>query len=145
MKIELKNVQIAENLSEETTAFTASIYINGKRVGRAENRGHGDPINFFIQPRELYLEFVEYCKSLPPVEESWGTVDSNAEIVLGDLVEEHREQQWIKRQTRRNVIFRREGQDRTQWNVVPHKGDRAATVTWIRSRYTDVVELHGGE
>ena len=32
MHCELKNVKIAEFLSEETVAFTASLYIDGKRA-----------------------------------------------------------------------------------------------------------------
>ena len=39
MNIELKNIKIAEHLSEETTAFTADIFVNGKKVGYARNDG----------------------------------------------------------------------------------------------------------
>jgi len=40
-KIELRSVKIAAFLSEETTAFQAAIYIDGKRAGEAHNDGHG--------------------------------------------------------------------------------------------------------
>lgn len=41
MKVEVKNVKIAAHLSQETNAFTASLYIDGKRVGTAQNQGTG--------------------------------------------------------------------------------------------------------
>jgi len=39
MKIELRKLKHATNLSEETNAFTADIYINGIHAGTADNRG----------------------------------------------------------------------------------------------------------
>ena len=42
MNIELKNVKIYAGLSEETIAFNASVYIDGKKVGEAKNSGHGE-------------------------------------------------------------------------------------------------------
>lgn len=39
--IEVKNIKIAQHMSEETLAFTASLWVNGKRVGHLKNDGHG--------------------------------------------------------------------------------------------------------
>jgi len=41
MKIEIKNLKIAASLSEETTAYTATIWIDGKPAFHASNHGHG--------------------------------------------------------------------------------------------------------
>lgn len=41
MKIELKNIKIYEQMSEETTAFSADIYVGGKKAGYAKNDGRG--------------------------------------------------------------------------------------------------------
>lgn len=46
MKIELKAIKVFPSLSEETTCFSASLWINGKRVGTADNRGEGGPTNY---------------------------------------------------------------------------------------------------
>jgi hypothetical protein len=40
-KVEIKNVVHATNMSEETNAFTADIYIDGKKTGGAKNDGCG--------------------------------------------------------------------------------------------------------
>lgn len=46
MKIELKNLKIAASLSEETTAYTATIYIDGVAAFHASNHGHGAPDSY---------------------------------------------------------------------------------------------------
>lgn len=69
VEIELKNIQVFERLSEETTAFAATIYIDGVRVGEAKNDGRGG-ITFYEgfdeRGRQLIREAEKYCKSLPP-------------------------------------------------------------------------------
>ena len=41
MKLTVKNYKHCEWASEETDCFTASLYLDGKRIGTAENSGHG--------------------------------------------------------------------------------------------------------
>jgi hypothetical protein len=41
MDIKLKNIHVDHRLSEETNAFTADLFINGKNVGTAMNSGQG--------------------------------------------------------------------------------------------------------
>jgi hypothetical protein len=41
MKLELKNIKVNLAFSEETTMFKADIYANGKKIGYADNDGHG--------------------------------------------------------------------------------------------------------
>lgn len=41
MKIELRKIRINTRMSEETTCFSADIYLDGKLAGEAMNRGHG--------------------------------------------------------------------------------------------------------
>ncbi len=47
MKIELKNVKHFPSLSQETEAFIAYLYINGKHAGFAENKGHGGSTDYY--------------------------------------------------------------------------------------------------
>ena len=68
MKIELKNIKFSEALSEETNAFTANLYINGKKVGYCKNQGHGGCTDYHAdepEHREIIKEAEEYFKSLP--------------------------------------------------------------------------------
>ncbi|WP_103727304.1 hypothetical protein [Novosphingobium sp. HII-3] len=55
MKIELKNLKLAPSLSEETTAYTATIHIDGCAAFHARNHGHGggddfDPVRDYASP-----------------------------------------------------------------------------------------------
>jgi hypothetical protein len=73
MKIELKKIQTFERMSEETNAFVADVYINGKNVGTAKNDGHGGEtyLDFIYRDNEtnnqLVKDAIEYLKTLPPV------------------------------------------------------------------------------
>lgn len=69
MRIELKNIYYSKQLSEETNAFKAALYINGIRAGMAENAGHGGCANYYPlneKGRALIKEAEAYCGSLPP-------------------------------------------------------------------------------
>jgi hypothetical protein len=48
--IEVKSIKIAQHMSEETLAFTASLWVNGKRVGYLKNTGQGGPTDI-----DLYI------------------------------------------------------------------------------------------
>ena len=50
MKIEIKNLKHSPSLSEETEAYTATIWIDGKRAFRASNHGHGAADDFHPLP-----------------------------------------------------------------------------------------------
>ena len=64
--VKLRNVKVAHHMSEETTAFTATLYINGKRVAYVKNAGQGgDNYPRFID-RDVEQAFHAMCKSLPP-------------------------------------------------------------------------------
>lgn len=41
IKLTVKNYKLCEWASEETDCYTASLYLNGKRIGTAKNDGHG--------------------------------------------------------------------------------------------------------
>ena len=42
-RVALKSLKIAKHLSRETLAFTATVYVDGKKIGYAQNQGHGGP------------------------------------------------------------------------------------------------------
>ena len=48
LRLTVKNYKHCEWMSEETDCYTASLYLDGKRIGTAENSGHGgcDMYNF---------------------------------------------------------------------------------------------------
>ena len=51
MDIKLKNLKIAKFMSEETTCFQATIYVDGKIAGTAQNDGHGGSTYCHLDPK----------------------------------------------------------------------------------------------
>jgi hypothetical protein len=110
MKVELKKVKFFEAMSEETYAFVAEIFIDGKHAGHAKNDGHGGSTYYHMNERPMAEAFEAYAKTLPdtvyPERENFPsfTVKMNGEHLIDDLFEkwlaEHdkkKQEQSIKR------------------------------------------------
>jgi hypothetical protein len=65
MNIELKKVKIAQNMSEETIAFTGELWIDNVKAADLKNDGQGGANFMWFKDRELEKAFNAYCKSLP--------------------------------------------------------------------------------
>lgn len=85
MKVELKRLQVYERMSQETTAFNADVWIDGKKAGTAENNGHGGNTNVRIADRALAAALREYGKTLVPDE--YKEFSPGDEWIVDDLVE----------------------------------------------------------
>jgi hypothetical protein len=87
MKIELKKISFSERLSEETNAFVADLYINGKKAAYVKNDGQGGSTDY--QPYEgmyaLVNEAARYAKTLPSKKYGTLTIESDLEVVIDDL------------------------------------------------------------
>src|SRR5690349_17465022 len=96
MKIELKNIHFSEQLSEETNAFSANVYIEGIKVGEASNRGRGGPtICKAVDERgdKLIIAAEAHCRSLPSEKSTLGGEQYELKMDLGryldKLLEKH--------------------------------------------------------
>tara|TARA_Y100000004_G_C8870256_1_gene392989 strand:+ start:53 stop:520 length:468 start_codon:yes stop_codon:yes gene_type:complete len=107
--IQVKNVKIHMDMSEETLCFSASVYMNGKRVGTASNRGHGGCNDYSdrLDRREDINEWLEEANLV------WADGDEvtfeKLDFVIGELVEDFDRQSQIKRWMRTQVLFRLRG------------------------------------
>lgn len=63
MKVELRSIKVYDQMSEETTAFTAEIYVDGKKIGYTKNEGHGGCTDAYPYP-EHHSKFNELCSYL---------------------------------------------------------------------------------
>jgi len=100
--IQLKNVKIAWHMSEGTTAFTASLYIDGKKAADVKNEGRGGDNHPRFTDRELQKEFYEFCTTLPYPGESFNmTYDSFIGILLDEWIEND---DW-KKACRKGLVF----------------------------------------
>lgn len=98
MKIELKNIQHSPSLSEETEAFTASLYINDTLAGYAKNTGQGGSTDYYHSDekgRDLIREAEVYCLGLPEKHFPAGrfmeafSIPMNLEHFIEDLLDKY--------------------------------------------------------
>lgn len=106
MDIKLKNIRHMPSLSEETEAFTADLYINGKKAGVTSNQGHGGNTGYHALSeagKQLIKEAEQYCKSLPPQQIPNGDgsppleLNPDLESVIDDLLYEHLREKELRR------------------------------------------------
>jgi len=99
MKIELKKIKYAAFLSQETSAFTAEIWIDGKKAGTASNEGHGGATDVWVSDPALATQASLYAKSLPPLPSTSTLADGtplfpnglsmDLELLIDGLLEDH--------------------------------------------------------
>lgn len=95
MKIELKSLRIYDKMSEETIAFTADVYVNGKKVAYAKNEGCGGCTYYHSYPnadRALLGAAEGYCKGLPPEKSEYNGKTYEMEQSLESVIDE-----WVYR------------------------------------------------
>lgn len=107
MNIELRNIQIHDRLSEETTAFTASLYINGKKAGWAKNTGQGGSTDYGADDHKIWpliKEAEQYCLGLAPLHypgiHEGGepfSIPMNLENFIDDIVDKY----WQEKENKR--------------------------------------------
>lgn len=107
MKFELKNVSHSESLSEETNAFTASLYIDGVKFCTVSNHGTGGPDDYSGVTRSEIERVNAWLKANTPKIESHGvTLDNDLELVVGDLLEDWLTRRDLKAAMRKDVLWR---------------------------------------
>jgi hypothetical protein len=116
MEIKLKNIHVDFRLSEETNAFTADLFIDGKNVGTANNDGHGGMTTCRAKDRkgaELIREAEIWCEQLPPEvmeydDGSKHTMSVSLDYYLDAMVDEHiakKEQARLEKLMGNSIIF----------------------------------------
>ena len=90
MRIELKNIKTNTRASRETFHFSATVYVDGKRVSTVENDGRGGPDWWSDWGAQKRVQ--AYAATLPPIPASPDfplDLPMNAEILIGNLINAH--------------------------------------------------------
>ena len=92
MKIELKSIKHFPSMSEDSEAFNATIYVDGKKVGTAKDNGMGGEIELQFASNEVEVAVVSFIKSLPSVEFEYNgektLLDMTTDLFFGQLLTE---------------------------------------------------------
>lgn len=114
MELKLKNVKFSEKLSEETSAFSADLFIGTKKVAYVSNHGKGGDTNYnaYDGCKDLLKTAEEYAKSLPDREYNLGakkiSMHSNLENIIDDMFNEWldaKEQKRILSNEKKGIIY----------------------------------------
>lgn len=122
MNITLKNIKIAAFLSQETLAFAATIYVDGKRVGTVENDGHGGANTYrfeFPTGREgadLEKRMEEFVKTQPRV---FPEFENDLDTFIGKLVDDHENKKRMASLCKKKTLFLLEGDNEAEgWRTI---------------------------
>jgi hypothetical protein len=116
MKVELKNVKIHPDMSAETTCFSASVYIDGKKSGTVENRGCGGSHFYYFDSHEVRKAFQVFCNE-QPCEFDFEKDDQ----YISDLLTRWDTDRWLKRQCKTKIVFKVEGDGEFDWHMLKKK------------------------
>lgn len=141
MRYTLKNIKHLPSLSQETEAFTADIYVDGKKAGYAENHGQGGETN--IQPSALHDQMSAYAATLPPTTAHGHTYQPTADSIVDDLLAAHLtakeakalERDFEKSLTTRIMVLAADGSVRMTKKLPAEQVQVALTSPAHRARY----------
>jgi len=141
MKIELKNVKFNKVMSEETFCFSATICLDGKRIGTAQNRGCGGSTIFYWENKEAGKELEAYAKSLPSLPfEDGDPLPYDIELLIDKMICDWLEMKDFKRWCKTLVVFNLKSDKKDDWRTLkPYKGDPV----WSVSQKSYLVEKYG--
>jgi len=119
MKITLKNLKIAAFLSQETTAFSATVYVDGVKAGTASNDGHGGSNNYYFDDPKMEAKLEAFAATLPKVKFGDTELSMNLDLVIDDLMQKMEEEKRMVRHCKTKTLFLLEGDDPNQgWRTV---------------------------
>ena len=147
MNITLKNVKIYAGMSQETVAFNASVYIDGKKVGEAKNSGSGGANHIDVRNGEGrsdwdLLQRMEGEAGTHTYDYENGKHPHSLDSYIGELVDDVQEQRDLKRKCKTQTLFRipNEVYGDGEYHVMKRKYDETVKAYLIQS-HGDGVEI----
>lgn len=147
MTYELRKVKIARNLSEETTAFTAELWLDGRKVADCSNHGQGGSTGLFYVSPEDRDAHEAFCAAQPNITSKWNPdgLKFDADLHVGELLSDYDLTQTFKRKCRKNVLFilteRKPGEYLEIRDRRPSPGSKEALRAHVVEKYGDKIEL----
>jgi len=120
MKFELKKISYNKKLSQETSAFTADIYCNGKKAGYAQNNGCGSETACHLNyvTKEKRQEIFEWIEQQPSKVYSDFTFKMSLDLLVDDLLSNHLEKLQKKNWCKNSVVFRIKGDKDSEYRTL---------------------------
>lgn len=135
VNVELKNLKIHDDMSEETTCFSASIYFDGKKIGTVQNKGRGGSHNYYWSDNEAGRRLNEWAKA-QPTEFEFDKLDQ----FIDGLIDKAEILAQLKRWVKKATIFRLKGDKPGEWRMVK-KGYVLRVVAFLTKKYGNKLEI----
>ncbi len=105
MKFELKKIEFSEQLSQDTNAYAAVLYIDGKKQFAVSNSGHGG-CDMQHEIGDMKIEDVNNWlrANRPPLTHKDITIDHDLELECSDLLEKHLVRKSLMRMCGRGLV-----------------------------------------
>lgn len=125
MNITLKSLKIAKFLSQETTAFSATIYIDGRKAGTADNDGNGGPNRYHFDAfdgkkgYEIEQELQAWAATLPKMQVYDTELSMDLDLVIDGIIQKMEYDKQVARSCKKKTLFLLEGDDpEVGWRTV---------------------------
>tara|TARA_R110000787_G_scaffold74896_5_gene166152 strand:- start:37 stop:549 length:513 start_codon:yes stop_codon:yes gene_type:complete len=147
MDIELRGFKHHKGLSRETEAFTALLFVDGKKIAEVLNDGNGGATNIShlgnqktnTSTRDDVRTFEEWCDKQPRLD----GLDMDAEFYIDLMAQRIIRTRELHRLCKKNVVVRIEGEsdffDDTHINTSIYKGE------YTRKRAESIRKIHEGK
>ena len=134
MKIDLKSIQYAAFSSEETNCYSASLHVNGRKIGTVSNDGRGG-CDRFHGDHAAYRAADDWCRANLP---KWTGFDGEAldtglEHHCVTLVDDWLAARHLRSALRMNVVFVHPDDGRLY--QVRHRGKPEATISAVERQH----------
>lgn len=103
MKIELKNIKQTADRSGDGPAFSATIFVDGAKVGHCFNGGYGGPTQ--IEPVELAKKINSYAATLPKIKTSSIEFEQTADYLIAEIMYKHQVSKRLKKELSDRVYY----------------------------------------
>ena len=123
MKVELKRVKIANNMSQETVAFTADLWVNNAKIADLRNDGRGGPNHIMpiMVKNESTIDriraFEKWCEAQPPCDD----LPMTADFYISLMLERFEMDKEYRKLCKTKTLIRRKGNREDQFHVWPHR------------------------
>lgn len=137
MNIELKKYKPSPRLSEETLAFTAEIWIDGKKAADVSNHGTGGPNNYHFTDRKVGEAFYAFCKAQPKLKTDYGLLDMDADLYIGELCNKLDHEKWLTNKKKKCVLFKLPSHKPDEYGTTKLRteADRPAAIRQVLTKY----------
>lgn len=137
MNVQLKNVKNHPDMSQETDCFSASIYVDGKRIGEVRNDGQGGSHEYSWSDPTAGKQLEAWAQTQPAEFDKLDQIINNL-LDRQDIIAQ------LKRLTKKQTLFRFPETEKGAWRTVKSPFD-AKVKEHLVKKYGDRIQCIANE